>query len=88
MVFLLLNVLIAVMNGITARVEGEGTLAWLDNLYHHVGKAENMSFDAPGLRQQYGKFPQYVYYTVSQKRIKELEESGNSLEGPQEKGAE
>ncbi|KAK3816044.1 MAG: hypothetical protein J3Q66DRAFT_388318 [Benniella sp.] len=88
MVFLLLNVLIAVMNSTTSRIEDEGTLAWLDNLYHHVGKAENLSFDAPGLRQQYDRFPQYVYYTVSQKRIKELEESGNSLEGPQEKGAE
>ncbi|KAF9364398.1 hypothetical protein BGX34_001661 [Mortierella sp. NVP85] len=87
MVFLLLNVLIAVMNSTTARIEGEGTLTWLDNLYHHVGKAENLSFAAPGLRQRYDKFPQYVYYTVSQKRIKEFEESGNSL-GPQEKGAE
>ncbi|KAK3816045.1 MAG: hypothetical protein J3Q66DRAFT_369660 [Benniella sp.] len=87
-VLVLLNILVSFMNVITARVQGEETLAWLDNLYHHVGKAENLTFTSPGFRQRYDRFPQYVYYTVSQKRIKELEESGNSLEGPQEKGAE
>ncbi|KAF9364399.1 hypothetical protein BGX34_001662 [Mortierella sp. NVP85] len=86
-VLILLNILVSFMNVTTARVEGEGTLAWLNNHYLHVGKAENLTFTSPGFRQRYDKFPQYVYYTVSQKRIKELEESGNSL-GPQEKGAE
>ena len=88
MVLVLLNILVSFMNVTTVRVEGEGTLAWLNNHHLHVGKAENLTFTSPGFRQRYDKFPQYVYYTVSQKRIKELEESGNSLEGPQEKRAE
>ncbi|KAF9364401.1 hypothetical protein BGX34_001664 [Mortierella sp. NVP85] len=75
LVILLLNLLIAFMNVTTTRVEGEGTLAWLNNHYLHVGKAENLSFAAPGFRQRFDLFPQYLYYTVSQKRAEEFGES-------------
>jgi hypothetical protein len=79
LVFLLLNILIAFMGATTARVEGEGTLAWLNNHYLHVGKAENLSFGVPGFRQQYDRFPHYMYYTVSQERVSEFEEKSKEL---------
>ncbi|KAK3816046.1 MAG: hypothetical protein J3Q66DRAFT_431590 [Benniella sp.] len=78
LVIVLLNLLIAFMNVSTMRVEGEGTLAWFNNHYLHVGKAENLSFAAPGFRQRFDLFPQYLYYTVSQKRAEEFGESKDS----------
>ncbi|KAF9364403.1 hypothetical protein BGX34_001666 [Mortierella sp. NVP85] len=83
-VFLMFNILIALMNTAFARVEDEGILAWIDCHYRHVGAAENSTFATPGFRQRYDRFPQYVYYTVSQKRVQEF---GKNFKDPQENEA-
>ncbi|KAK3816047.1 MAG: hypothetical protein J3Q66DRAFT_440553 [Benniella sp.] len=83
-VFLMFNILIALMNTAFARVEDEGIPAWVDCHYRHVGAAENQTFAAPGFRQRFDLFPQYVYYTVSQKRV---EEFGKNFKDPQENEA-
>lgn len=79
-VFLMFNILIALMNTAFARVEDEGILAWVDCHYRNVGAAENLTFAASGFRQRYDRFPQYVYYTVSQKRVEEFGKNFKDLQ--------
>ncbi|KAG0361305.1 hypothetical protein BC939DRAFT_527754 [Gamsiella multidivaricata] len=68
-VILLLNVLIALMNVAFSAGDNDGPLVWLDNRLRSVEAAENLSYAAPGLRQRFDWFPQYIYYTASPRTV-------------------
>ncbi|KAG9324315.1 hypothetical protein KVV02_006561 [Mortierella alpina] len=50
-----------------------GPLVWLENRLRSVEGAENMSYRAPGLRQRFDWFPQYIYYTASPRQVQAFE---------------
>ncbi|KAF9289633.1 hypothetical protein BGZ68_008943 [Mortierella alpina] len=72
-VILMLNVLIALMNVAFSAGDDMGPLVWLENRLRSVEGAENMSYCAPGLRQQFDWFPQYIYYTASPRQVQAFE---------------
>ncbi|KAF9957362.1 hypothetical protein BGZ70_009536 [Mortierella alpina] len=72
-VILMLNVLIALMNVAFSAGDDKGPLVWLENRLRSVEGAENMSYSAPGLRQRFDWFPQYIYYTASPRQVQAFE---------------
>ncbi|KAF9932373.1 hypothetical protein BGZ67_004758 [Mortierella alpina] len=72
-VILMLNVLIALMNVAFSAGDDMGPLVWLENRLRSVEGAENMSYCAPGLRQRFDWFPQYIYYTASPRQVQAFE---------------
>ncbi|KAF9572580.1 hypothetical protein EC968_009651 [Mortierella alpina] len=72
-VILMLNVLIALMNVAFSAGDDMGPLVWLENRLRSVEGAENMSYSAPGLRQRFDWFPQYIYYTSSPRQVQAFE---------------
>ncbi|KAG0022985.1 hypothetical protein BGZ80_010673 [Entomortierella chlamydospora] len=73
-VVLMLNILIALMNVAFSAGDDKAPLVWLDNRLRSVESAENISFAAPGLRERFDWFPQYIYYTASPRKVKAFED--------------
>ncbi|KAF9188590.1 hypothetical protein BGZ50_001243 [Haplosporangium sp. Z 11] len=80
-VILMLNVLIALMNVAFSAGDNDGPLVWLDNRLRSVESAENLSYSAPGLRDRFDWFPQYIYYTASPRQIQAFEAKYPNLQG-------
>ncbi|KAG0256408.1 hypothetical protein BG011_004574 [Mortierella polycephala] len=80
-VILMLNVLIALMNVAFSVGDNDGPLVWLDNRLRSVESAENLSYSAPGLRERFDWFPQYIYYTASPRQIQAFEAKYPNLQG-------
>ncbi|KAI1321080.1 hypothetical protein EDD11_008661 [Mortierella claussenii] len=68
-VVLMLNVLIALMNIAFGDADENGPLVWLDDRLRSVESAENIAYSAPGLRERFDWFPEYIYYTSSPRKV-------------------
>ncbi|KAF9438570.1 hypothetical protein BGZ76_006790 [Entomortierella beljakovae] len=73
-VVIMLNILIALMNVAFSAGDDDAPLVWLDNRLRTVESAENISFAAPGLRERFDWFPQCIYYTASNRKIRLFED--------------
>ncbi|KAF9301046.1 hypothetical protein BGZ74_007204, partial [Mortierella antarctica] len=69
-VILMLNVLIALLNGGFDKAGCDWHLVWLENRLRYVEMAEDMSYRIPGFRQTYDWFPREIYYTATEKQVK------------------
>ncbi|KAF9114954.1 hypothetical protein BGX27_009384 [Mortierella sp. AM989] len=78
-VVLMLNILIALMNVAFSAGDDKAPLVWLDNRLRSVESAENISFAAPGLRERFDWFPQFVFYTASPRKVQAFEDKYPSL---------
>ncbi|KAG0334511.1 hypothetical protein BG000_008285 [Podila horticola] len=68
-VILMLNVLIALINGGFDKADSDWHLVWLENRLRYVESAENMSYRIPGFRQTYDWFPREIYYTAAMDQV-------------------
>ncbi|KAF9338158.1 hypothetical protein BG006_009533 [Podila minutissima] len=69
-VILMLNVLIALLNGGFDKAGCNWHLVWLENRLRYVEIAEDMSYRIPGFRQTYDWFPREIYYTATEKQVR------------------
>ncbi|KAF9415427.1 hypothetical protein BGZ94_000102, partial [Podila epigama] len=72
-VIVMLNVLIALINGGFNKGEVNWRLVWLENRLRYVESAENMSYHVPGYRQAHDWFPKEIYYTATKKQVDDYE---------------
>ncbi|KAF9393374.1 hypothetical protein CPC16_002165 [Podila verticillata] len=86
-VILMLNVLIALINGGFDKADSDWHLVWLENRLRYVESAENMSYRIPGFRKTYDWFPREIYYTATEEQVKKyksrmpkVEENSGSYE--------
>ncbi|KAF9945865.1 hypothetical protein BGZ70_003520 [Mortierella alpina] len=79
-VILMLNVLIALING--AFNDGDETWrqVWLLNRLQVVESAENLSYLIPGYRQSSPWFPTEIYYSATEEEIREFAEKYPSVD--------
>ncbi|KAF9963842.1 hypothetical protein BGZ70_007156 [Mortierella alpina] len=79
-VILMLNVLIALING--AFNDGDETWrrVWLLNRLQVVESAENLSYLIPGYRQSSPWFPREIYYSATDKEVREFAEKYPSVD--------
>ncbi|KAG0343767.1 hypothetical protein BG004_005008, partial [Podila humilis] len=82
-VILMLNVLIALINGGYSKGDSDWRLVWLDNRLRYVESAENMSYHIAGFRSTYNWFPREIYYTAKAEKVKsfletDIQEQGNN----------
>ncbi|KAF9379107.1 hypothetical protein BGX21_002731 [Mortierella sp. AD011] len=68
---LMMNVVIALMNGVYSEAMEAGRRIWLKNRLDLITGAENLSFYIPNFRQSYDFFPQYIYYTATDREIRD-----------------
>ncbi|KAG0007686.1 hypothetical protein BGZ80_004368, partial [Entomortierella chlamydospora] len=68
---LMMNVVIALMNGVYSEAMEAGRRIWLKNRLDLIAGAENLSFYIPNFRQTYDFFPQYIYYTATDREIRD-----------------
>ncbi|KAF9350457.1 hypothetical protein BGX26_011360 [Mortierella sp. AD094] len=68
---LMMNVVIALMNGVYSEAVEAGRRIWLKNRLDLIAGAENLSFYMPNFRQTHDFFPQYIYYTATDRQIKD-----------------
>ncbi|KAG0030684.1 hypothetical protein BGZ82_007320 [Podila clonocystis] len=73
-VILMLNVLIALINGGFNKADSDWHLVWLENRLRYIESAENMSYRIPGFRQTYDWFPREIYYTATEEQVKQYKE--------------
>ncbi|KAG0043084.1 hypothetical protein BGZ83_011867 [Gryganskiella cystojenkinii] len=87
-VILMLNVLIALINGGFDLGSSHWRLVWLENRLRYVESAEEMSYHVPGFRESRDWFPREIYYVATKvdsdnyaSQIKESKEVEDILEG-------
>ncbi|KAF9305155.1 hypothetical protein BGZ74_011169 [Mortierella antarctica] len=73
-VILMLNVLIALINGGFNQGDGTWRLVWLENRLRYVESAEEMTYHIPGFRQTKDWFPREIYYTATKEQVSEYED--------------
>ncbi|KAF9427298.1 hypothetical protein BGZ76_002394, partial [Entomortierella beljakovae] len=66
---LMMNVVIALMNGVYAEAREKGRRIWLRNRLELISSAENMSYFIPNFRQKSDFSPQNIYYTAKDQAI-------------------
>ncbi|KAF9282937.1 hypothetical protein BGZ74_002053 [Mortierella antarctica] len=74
-VILMLNVLIALINGGFNHGDGKWRVVWLENLLRYVESAEEMSYHITGFRENSGWFPREIYYTATKAQVSEYEDN-------------
>ncbi|KAG0324452.1 hypothetical protein BGZ99_001790 [Dissophora globulifera] len=70
-VILMMNVLISLVNVAFDKGGDDWRLVWIESRLRYIESAENMSYHIPGFRQTYNCFPDVIYYTATEKQVKE-----------------
>ncbi|KAG0044185.1 hypothetical protein BGZ83_010573 [Gryganskiella cystojenkinii] len=70
-VILMMNVLISLINVAFDEGGGSWRLVWIESRLRCIESAENMSYYIPGYRETYDVFPEVIYYTATEKQVKE-----------------
>ncbi|KAG0035574.1 hypothetical protein BGZ81_005552 [Podila clonocystis] len=83
-VILMLNVLIALINGGFNKADMDWHLVWIENRLRYVESAENMSYQIPGFRQTHDWFPREIYYTATKEQVDEYNDRMTNKDGDSE----
>ncbi|KAF9920338.1 hypothetical protein FBU30_009848 [Linnemannia zychae] len=78
-VILMLNVLIALVNGAINDGDITWRLDWLEYRMGYVESAENMSYEVPGFRDNHKYFPDTIYYTNTALKVREYTKATKEL---------
>ncbi|KAF9274219.1 hypothetical protein BGZ68_000858 [Mortierella alpina] len=70
---LMMNVVIALMNGVYSNAAVTANQTWLRNRVELIVIAENYSNILPYFRDQFDYFPKYVYYTATEKEVEDYQ---------------
>ncbi|KAG0306024.1 hypothetical protein BGZ98_003087 [Dissophora globulifera] len=70
---LMMNVVIALMNGVYSEAVITAQQTWLRNRVELVASAENLSYFLPYFQDQFDYFPKYVYYTATHKEVEDYQ---------------
>ncbi|KAG9060838.1 hypothetical protein KI688_007907 [Linnemannia hyalina] len=68
---LMMNVVVALMNGVYTETILTVDQTWLKNRLDLIAGAENLSFFLPYFRNYFDYFPRWVYYTATDKEVEE-----------------
>ncbi|KAF8955398.1 hypothetical protein BGZ46_002655, partial [Entomortierella lignicola] len=68
---LMMNVVIALMNGVYSDAVEASESIWLKNRVDFITGAENLTFYLPSFRDRFDYFPKYVYYTATYSEVEE-----------------
>ncbi|KAF9102108.1 hypothetical protein BGX27_011179 [Mortierella sp. AM989] len=68
---LMMNVVIALMNGVYSEAVEAGKRIWLKNRLDAIAGAENLTFYMPNYRHTRDFFPQYIYYPATERQIQD-----------------
>ncbi|KAF9961425.1 hypothetical protein BGZ72_003682 [Mortierella alpina] len=68
---LMMNVVIALMNGVYGDAVIAADQIWLKNRLDLVASAENLTYFLPYFRDRFNYFPKYIYYTATDKDVKD-----------------
>ncbi|KAH7050448.1 hypothetical protein BKA57DRAFT_491774 [Linnemannia elongata] len=71
---LMMNVVIALMNGVYSQAVIAGEQIWLKNRLELVTSAENLTYFLPNFRDRFDYFPKYIYYTATDKQVADYQE--------------
>ncbi|OAQ28563.1 hypothetical protein K457DRAFT_20118 [Linnemannia elongata AG-77] len=71
---LMMNVVIALMNGVYSQAVIAGEQVWLKNRLELVTSAENLTYFLPNFRDRFDYFPKYIYYTATDKQVADYQE--------------
>ncbi|KAG0044184.1 hypothetical protein BGZ83_010572 [Gryganskiella cystojenkinii] len=73
-VILMMNVLISLVNVAFDKGGDSWRLVWIESRLRYIESAENMSYRIPGFRQTYNCFPNVIYYTATDKQVRDYQE--------------
>ncbi|KAF8931706.1 hypothetical protein BGZ58_007465 [Dissophora ornata] len=73
-VILMLNVLIALINVAFGKGGDDWRLVWVESRIRFIEAAENMSYRIPRYRESHSYFPNEIYFTATEKEVKEFKE--------------
>ncbi|KAI1295965.1 hypothetical protein EDD11_007676 [Mortierella claussenii] len=73
-VILMMNVLISLVNVAFDKGGDSWRLVWIESRLRYIESAENMSYYIPGFRETYKYFPDVIYYTATDKQVKEYQD--------------
>ncbi|KAG0047028.1 hypothetical protein BGZ83_007841 [Gryganskiella cystojenkinii] len=73
-VIVMMNVLIALVNVAFEKGGDSWRLIWIESRLRYIESAENMSYYIPGFRETYDVFPEVIYYTATEKQVKDYRE--------------
>ncbi|KAI8596948.1 hypothetical protein EDD21DRAFT_386789 [Dissophora ornata] len=72
---LMMNVVIALMNGAYSEAVASSERIWLKNRIDLITGAENLTYFLPNFRNRFDYFPEYIYYTATGKQVKDFEQT-------------
>ncbi|KAG0047819.1 hypothetical protein BGZ83_007216 [Gryganskiella cystojenkinii] len=73
-VIVMMNVLISLVNVAFEKGGDSWRLVWIESRLRYIESAENMSYYIPGFRETYDVFPEVIYYTATEKQVKDYHE--------------
>ncbi|KAF8980464.1 hypothetical protein BGZ52_003913, partial [Haplosporangium bisporale] len=79
---LMMNVVIALMNGVYSDAVIAAEQTWLRNRIELVASAENLTYFLPFFRDRFDYFPKYIYYTATENQVAEYKKTYGFDENP------